>query len=292
MNKFGNMQNMNLHPYIRLTRLHRPIGVWLLMFPCWWGLALASPSFPSIGLLILFTCGAFLMRSAGCVYNDMIDQDFDRHVTRTASRPLASKEIGPQGALIVLGILLAVSAIILFNLPYPTILTGFGALGLVFLYPWMKRITYWPQLFLGFTFNIGILMGWLCLKPNLTPLPFLFYGGGILWTLGYDTIYAFQDRQDDLLVGVKSSALAVSKSPKLFLSLVYGGALLLWGVGGILADLGRNYWVLFGIIALHFIWQILTLNINSPSNCLKRFNSNKFIGLLLFLAIVFSRLID
>ncbi len=285
-------RTINFKAYAQLARFHRPIGTWLLMFPSWWGLALASSTFPPPFLLALFALGAVLMRSAGCVYNDIVDQDFDRQVKRTASRPLAAREIKLQEAVVFLVILLGLSAFILFSLPYPVILTGFVALGLVFLYPWMKRITYWPQLFLGLTFNIGALMGWFCLKPGLSNVPFLFYGGGILWTLGYDTIYAFQDREDDFLVGVKSSALAVSSSPKLFLSFVYAGSVILWRIGGNEAHLGRTYWFFLGVIALHFIWQVLSLTENCSQNCLRRFDSNKFIGLLLFLGIVFSHLID
>ena len=165
------------------------------------------------------------------------------------------------------------------------------ALGLVSLYPWMKRLTYWPQLFLGLTFNMGVLIGWLCLHPTLSSVPFLFYGGGILWTIGYDTIYAFQDREDDLLAGIKSSALAVSSSPKIFLCLVYGSALTLWGIGGIFAQLNWIYWFFWGLIGLQFAWQILSMKEQSESNCYKRFESNTKVGLLLFLAIVFSHLI-
>jgi len=282
---------MKLSTYINLARLNRPIGIWLLMFPAWWGIALASPTWLPGFLLLLFACGAVLMRSAGCVYNDMIDKDFDAKVRRTASRPLASGEVSSKEALIVLFLLLGGSALILFSLPPSVILTGFVALGLVFLYPWMKRITYWPQLFLGLTFNIGIFMGWLSLHPELSLTPFLFYGGAILWTLGYDTIYAFQDREDDLFAGVKSSAIAISSAPKLYLSLFYGGTLVLWAMGGKQAHLGWIYWIFLGFIALHLAWQITFLKEDDPDNCLKRFKSNTYVGVLLFLGIFFSHLI-
>lgn len=285
-------QTMNFNAYVKLARLHRPVGIWLLMFPAWWGIALARPGWPAPLLLVLFAIGAILMRSAGCVYNDMIDKDFDAKVTRTANRPLAAGIISIKEAIGILIFLLGTSALILFSLPFPVIMTGFVALGLVFLYPWMKRITYWPQLFLGFTFNIGILMGWLCLTPTLSLVPFLFYAGAIFWTLGYDTIYAFQDREDDLLVGVKSSTFAIASAPKFFLSLFYASALLLWGIGGQMAHLGWIYLLFLGLIFFHFIWQILSLNKENPNNCLKRFSSNTQIGLLLFIAIVFSRVIN
>jgi 4-hydroxybenzoate polyprenyltransferase len=283
---------MNLAAYIKLARLNRPVGIWLLMFPAWWGLALASPTWPPLFLLLFFACGAVLMRSAGCVYNDMIDKDFDAKVRRTATRPLAAGEVSSKEALSLLLFLLGGSALILFSLPPSVILTGFVALVLVFLYPWMKRITYWPQFFLGLTFNIGILMGWLSLQSTLSYVPFLFYGGAILWAMGYDTIYAFQDLEDDLFVGVKSSAIAISAAPKLFLSLFYGGALILWGMGGREAHLGWMYLFFLGLITLHMAWQISSLREDDSDNCLKRFKSNTNVGFLLFLAIVFSRLID
>lgn len=278
--------------YLKLARLHRPIGIWLLMLPAWWGVTLASSGVPSFYLLTLFTGGAILMRSAGCVYNDMVDKDFDAKIKRTASRPLAAGDLSLKEAFVFFIFLLGGGALILFSLPLPVIFTGFLALILVLLYPWMKRITYWPQLFLGFTFNIGIVMGWLSVMPTLSIVPLLFYGGAILWTLGYDTIYAFQDLEDDLLVGVKSSTIAISSAPKSFLSLFYGGALVLWAIGGQEAHLGEIYWICLGLIALHMMWQIISLKEKDQNNCLKRFKSNTNIGILLFLSIVFSHLID
>jgi len=285
-------QTMTFNAYIKLARLHRPVGIGLLLFPAWWGLALASLSWPIPPLLVLFALGAILMRSAGCVYNDIIDKDFDARVTRTAARPLAAGIVSIKEAYGLLIFLLGVSALILFSLPLPTIITGFIALALVFLYPWMKRITYWPQLFLGFTFNIGIFMGWLSVHPILSLTPFVFYAGAIFWTLGYDTIYAYQDMEDDLLVGVKSSTFVISAAPKLCLSLFYASALILWGIGGQMARLGWIYILFLSLIFFHFIWQILTLKKQDPSNCLKRFVSNTQIGLLLFIGIVFSRVIN
>lgn len=155
----------------------------------------------------------------------------------------------------------------------------------------MKRITYWPQFFLGLTFNIGIFMGWLSLHPNLSLTPFLFYGGAILWTLGYDTIYAFQDREDDLLIGVKSSAIAISSAPKFFLSLFYGGGLMCWAMGGKQSHFGWVYWFFLSLVSLHLVWQITTLREDDADNCLKRFKSNTNVAILLFLGILFSRFI-
>lgn len=232
------------------------------------------------------------MRSAGCVYNDIVDQDLDRKVSRTASRPLASGDLSSKEALAFLLVLLGFSALILFSLPYPVILTGFLALGLVFLYPWMKRITYWPQIFLGITFNIGILMGWLCLQPTLSAVPFIFYAGALLWTLGYDTIYAFQDREDDLIAGIRSSALKVSAAPKPFLGLVYGMTIILWAIGGMMAELGWIYGLFLTVISMHMAWQVFSLCEDDGNNCYQRFASNTKIGLLLFLGIVFSRVVN
>jgi 4-hydroxybenzoate polyprenyltransferase len=276
--------------YLKLARLHRPHGIWLLLFPAWWGIALASPVLPPLSLLVLFAIGALLMRSAGCVYNDIIDKDFDAKVRRTVTRPLAAGDVTLKGTLVFLSLLLGSSAVILFSLPSPVIFTGFIALTLLLLYPWMKRLTYWPQLFLGFTFNIGLLMGWLALSPTLSLVPLFFYGGAIFWTLGYDTIYALQDIEDDLLVGVKSSALVVSSYIKPFLTLVYGSALYLWALGGQEAHLGGVYWLFLGCVVLQFLWQIFSLRKESPQNCLTRFQSNSRIGVLLFLGIVFSHL--
>lgn len=286
------MWTMNFKAYLRLTRLHRPIGIWLLLFPSWWGLALARPQEVPFFALILFAFGAIFMRSAGCVYNDLVDKDLDQQVERTASRPLAAGEISRKEALVLLLFLLGGGALILFTFPPPVILTGFVALCLVFLYPWMKRVTYWPQVFLGVTLNLGILMGWFCFQPSLSLTPFPFYGGAILWTLGYDTIYALQDQKGDLLAGVKSSALVVSSFSKPFLAVIYGLTLALWGLGGLTAHLKGTYWFFLSLIGLHFIWQIFTLKEEVPNNCMKRFESNKDIGILLFLGIVFSHLID
>jgi len=283
---------MNINLYLTLARIHRPIGIWLLMFPAWWGVALGSAHFPPLLLLFLMTCGAVIMRSAGCVYNDIVDKDLDGRVARTATRPLAAGALSPKDALAFLLLLLIGGALILFSLPLAAILTGFVALGLVFLYPWMKRITYWPQFFLGLTFNMGILMGWLCEQQTLSLTPLLFYGGAIFWTIGYDTIYAFQDRKDDLLIGVKSSAIATSSAPKFFLSLFYGGALVLWAAGGKQAHFGGIYWFFLSLIGFHFLWQTFTLQENNTPNCRKRFESNTIIGVLLFLGIVFSHIID
>ncbi len=283
---------MQIDTYIRLSRIKAPVGIFLLLLPTWWGFALASHQIPDLYILFLFALGAILMRSAGCVYNDIIDKDFDKKVQRTIGRPIASGELHVRQGLTFLITLLVPAAFILFSLPVLSISIGFFALALVFIYPWMKRITYWPQLFLGLTFNIGIFIGWFTNSSSLTLGPIFLYVGAIFWTIGYDSIYAFQDREDDLLVGVKSSALVISSHPKLFLSLIYGFTLIFWIIAGFYSRFFEVYWLFLSLIAAHFAWQIATLKINIAENCSTRFFSNVHVGILLFIAIVFSRLID
>lgn len=276
-------------PYLELTRIHRPHGIWLLLFPGWWGLALHQV--PSPSLLLLFALGAILMRSAGCIYNDIIDKDLDKHVNRTASRPLAKGAISLKNAWLFCILLILSSGFILLQLPFPAIGIGCLSLVLICLYPWMKRLTYWPQAFLGITYNIGVLMGALSVSPSLSPAVLFFYGGGILWTLGFDTIYGLQDKEDDIRVGIKSSALVVAPYIKLFLSLSYGGALALWGIGSLFLTGGIPFWIAWILCAVCFAWQIFSLKKDLPFNCLTRFKANSLVGFLLFLGLVFSHLI-
>ena len=278
--------------YLKLARLHRPYAIWILVFPAWWGLVLTSPTLPSLRMFALFALGAVFARSAGCIYNDIIDKDFDVQVRRTALRPLGIGEVSLRGAWIFLVLLLGGAGGVLFALPSQVIFTGFITLCLIGAYPWMKRLTYWPQIFLGITYNMGLIMGELTFTPFLTLPLILFYGGAILWTLGYDTIYALQDREDDLRIGVKSSAIVVFPFLTPFLIAVYGGALLLWGVAAELLHFGIVYWMAWGLVALHFAWQIVSLKKQDATNCLARFNANSLVGLLLFLGLVFSRLIN
>ena len=210
-----------LRPFVALARLDHPIGVWLLLWPCLWAIALASDGLPDIGLLALFTAGAFVMRAAGCTLNDIFDRDFDARVERTRSRPLPSGAIGVRGAVAFMAVLLGAGLAILLQLNLFAILLGAGSLLLVVVYPLMKRITYWPQAFLGLTFNYGALLGWAAVAGGIGWPAGLLYAGGIAWTLGYDTIYAHQDKEDDLLVGVKSSALALGPRTRPFLIAFY-----------------------------------------------------------------------
>src|SRR6056300_1743827 len=205
--------------YIKLMRLDKPIGIFLLFWPCAWGLALANVQLSNH--LILFLIGSILMRSAGCVYNDIVDRKIDIKITRTKNRPIATGLISLTSAWILILILVSFSLIILFHFNLKSIIFGLSSAFLVLLYPFMKRITYWPQLFLGLTFNWGIILGWLVMKNEFSPLPFILYLSAVLWTLGYDTIYGLQDIKDDLIVGIKSTSIKFEKNIKPFLFVVY-----------------------------------------------------------------------
>ncbi len=279
-------------PYLRLARADRPIGTWLLMWPCWWGLALASStvgaSWPDPILLGLFALGAFIMRGAGCTYNDIIDRDIDAQVARTAARPIASGQVSVTRAWVFVGALCFLGLIILLTLNAFTILLGVASLGLIAIYPFMKRLTYWPQIFLGLAFNWGALMGWAAVTGALTLTPLLLYGAGIAWTLGYDTIYAHQDKDDDALVGVKSTALKFGQNTKSWLWGFYGLTFFLLALAGNATGLAWPFFVVLSFAGGHLVWQIKTLDINAPDNCLTLFRSNRDFGALIFLAITFG----
>jgi 4-hydroxybenzoate polyprenyltransferase len=285
------------HPYIVLARLDRPIGTWLLLLPCWWSLAMAAaaepaaaePAYPRLAwLAFLFALGALVMRAAGCTINDFLDRDFDAKVARTAGRPIPSGAVSPRQALIFLAVLLAVGLVILLQLTPTAIWLGIASLALVFPYPLMKRITYWPQLWLGLTFNWGALMGWAALRDGIgLPAVFL-YLGGIAWTLAYDTIYAHQDKEDDALIGVKSSALKLGAATKPWLRVFFAAALAGFAAAGWAAGLGALYVAALLPLAVHFAWQVRSLDMDDPKNCLVRFKSNRDSGFLLLLAIVLA----
>ena len=279
-------------PYIRLMRLDRPIGTWLLLLPCWWSLALGWKLEPEhlelfeLGYLyILFSLGAVIMRGAGCTINDLWDRNMDKLVARTADRPIASGDISVKKAILFLFVLFVLAALILFQLNTSCWLLGFLVLILVFTYPLFKRVTYWPQLILGLTFNWGALMGWTAITGSISLSPSLLYLLGIFWTLGYDTIYAHQDREDDALIGVKSSALFLRDKTKLFLVAFYGITLSGLLAIGLLNNFGVFFYSLIVISGIQLVWQILTLDINSPINCLKKFKSNRLFGLIVTVAI-------
>jgi 4-hydroxybenzoate polyprenyltransferase len=273
-------------PYARLARLDRPIGTWLLLFPAWWGIALAGPRWPDPLLLALFALGAVAMRGAGCTLNDIWDREYDAKVARTRLRPLPSGRVTVRQASLFLAAQLAIGAAILFSLNWLSILLGVAVLALIGTYPLMKRITYWPQFFLGLNFNWGALLGWTAVTGTLAWPPILLYLGGICWTLGYDTIYAHQDKEDDARIGVKSSALALGARTRRFLFVFYGTAAALWGLAAAAAGLGWAFWPCFAAAILQLAWQAAAVDTADPADCLDKFRANRFVGWLLFAAIV------
>jgi 4-hydroxybenzoate polyprenyltransferase len=278
-----------LRPFAVLARLDKPIGTWLLLWPGLWSVALASDGLPDIRLFALFAAGALVMRSAGCVYNDIVDRDFDTRVERTRDRPIAAGVISVKTALVFLTLLLAIGLAILLQLNGFAILLGIASLVLVFTYPFMKRITYWPQAFLGLTFNWGALLGWAAVEGGLSWPAGLLYAGGIAWTLGYDTIYAHQDKEDDALIGVKSSALALGDKTKPWLWIFYSLTLAGFAAAGALSHIAWPFYAGLGAAALLFIWQATTLKTANGVDCLAKFKLNFWVGVVIFAGIVGAR---
>ncbi len=277
---------------ILLMRLDRPVGIFLPLFSAFLGLfGGAFPHFPKMSDIFLFSLGAVVMRGTACVFNDICDRNFDAHVKRTRMRPLASKSTSLLSAVVLLLFLLGCGFFILIQFNRETIYIGFFLVLLSAVYPLMKRITYWPQIFLGITFNAGVLMGWTSQAKNLDLTCFILYGGTVLWTIGYDTIYAFQDMDDDLLIGVKSSALRVKNQSKIFLISIYMGSIGLFYWFGERLNLNFFYKGACFLVGLHFLGQVLTLDINDAPACLKKFKSNVWVGLILFFGLVLSSLI-
>ena len=272
-------------PYARLARLDRPIGTWLLLFPGWWGIALASSGWPDPALLLLFALGAVAMRGAGCTLNDIADRDYDAQVARTRLRPLPSGAVTLWQAALFLVFQLAIGAAVLFSLNRTSMLLGVAVLGLIGTYPFMKRVTYWPQVFLGLNFNWGALIGWTAVTGELALPPLLLYLGGIFWTIGYDTIYAHQDKEDDLRIGVKSSALALGSHTRPWLFGFYAAALLSWIAAGLAAGLGALFWLGLAGSALQLAWQAVRVAIDDPADCLAKFRSNRVVGWLMLAGI-------
>jgi 4-hydroxybenzoate polyprenyltransferase len=279
-----------LRPYARLARLDRPIGTWLLLFPCWWGIALATDGWPSLALMAIFAVGAIVMRGAGCTYNDIVDRDFDGRVARTADRPIPSGAVSVRQAVAFLIVQLAIGLAILLSLGPTAIWLGVLSLVLVFTYPLMKRVTWWPQFFLGLAFNWGALMGYAAVADALAAPSLLLYAAGILWTLGYDTIYAHQDKEDDALIGVKSSALRLGDRTRPALFAFYAGTAALLAAAGAAAQLAWPFYVLLAAGAAQLLWQAATVSIDQPSDCLAKFKSNRLFGWLLLAGIVAGHL--
>ena len=278
-----------VRPYLRLMRVDRPIGTWLLLFPGWWSLSLAAATYgnwPDWWLAALFAIGALVMRGAGCTYNDLVDRDIDARVARTASRPIPSGEVSPRQAVIFIIGLLALGLLVLVLMNPFAIALGAGSLALIAVYPFLKRFTYWPQAWLGLTFNWGALLGWAAVTGGLALPPLLLYAAGLAWTLGYDTIYAHQDKEDDALVGVKSTALRFAGATKSWLAAFYGLTVLLLVAVGLAAHMPWPFFAGIAAVAAHFAWQIATLDIDDPGNCLVRFKANRHVGWLLLAGIV------
>jgi 4-hydroxybenzoate polyprenyltransferase len=273
-------------PYLRLARLDRPIGSWLLLLPCWWSTALAAVAahqrLPNVYHLVLFFIGAFAMRGAGCTWNDIVDRELDASVERTRSRPIPSGQVTVTGAAVflVLQALIGLAVLLQFNLF--AVALGIASLLIVAVYPFMKRITYWPQIVLGLAFSWGALMGWAAAFGRLDVPALLLYAGSISWVIGYDTIYAHQDREDDALIGIKSTALLFGAKTKPMLALFYAVAVALLGAAGAFAGAGWPFALGLIAFAAHLAWQIGRLDIADPDNCLAVFKSDRDAGLILF----------
>ena len=280
-------------PYARLMRLDRPIGTWLLLLPGWWALVIPAPSgtWPDPLWVALFGIGAILMRGAGCVINDFFDRDFDARVARTADRPLASCTVSVRKAMLFLLALLAISFAILVQFNLFAIAIGALSLALVVPYPLMKRITWWPQAWLGLTFNWGVLLGWAVVRGDLDPAAFVLYAAGFFWTLGYDTIYAHQDKEDDALVGIKSTARLLGAKSRPWIAGFYIVTIVLLGVTGWMVGLAWPFWVGLALAAAHLAWQTITIDFDDAKDCLAKFKSNRDFGLILFAAAIAGRLL-
>jgi len=276
-------------PYLRLARLDRPIGSWLLLMPCWWSVGLAAVharSQVNVWHLLLFFIGAFAMRGAGCTWNDIVDRDLDSQVERTRSRPIPSGQVtvASAAAFLVLQALVGLAVLLQFN--RFTIYVGFASLAVVAIYPFMKRITYWPQIVLGLAFSWGALMGWPATFARLDLPALLLYAGAICWVIGYDTIYAHQDREDDALIGIKSTALLFRERTKPMLALFYALAVALIALAGWSAGAGLVFALGLLAFAAHLAWQIARLDVDDPIDCLVVFKSNRDAGLILFAGLV------
>lgn len=277
-------------PYAQLARFDRPIGWWLLLLPCWWSTALASVAGGEARLnlfhIFMFVVGAVVMRGAGCTYNDIIDKDIDMGVARTRLRPIPSGRVSRTKAALFTVLLCLTGLTVLFQFNWFSVILGFGSLGFVLIYPYMKRITYWPQACLGFAFSWGALMGWSAHFGELAIAPVILYVGAVCWTIGYDTIYAHQDKEDDALVGVKSTARLFGNHTKRWLVLFYSMATLCFGASFILAGAGIVSFAGLALGAGHMIYQVIRLNIDNPDQCLQMFRSNRDYGLILFAGLV------
>lgn len=284
-----------LSPFGRLARFDRPIGAWLLLFPCWWSQALAEMSlsrvFPNVWYLLLFLIGAFVMRGAGCTWNDIVDRDYDASVARTRSRPIPSGAVSVVQALAFAAALVLIGLMVLLQFNRFTILLGMSSLLLVAAYPFAKRFTNWPQIILGLTFKWGALVGWAAIMGTLGTPALLLYVGSIFWTIGYDTIYAHQDKDDDAELGLGSTALRFGANTSNWVAAFYVSAWVLWVGAVLLAGGGIVAVSALSLVAMHFAWQVATLDIASSANCLHRFRANRWVGWLFFLGLVLEMIL-
>ena len=282
--------------FIELTRLKKPIGFMLLFWPCIWGLTIVydfdSNLFNYFFFASLFFAGSILMRSAGCIVNDIVDRNFDKKVERTKNRPIASGKVSINLAVFYSCILCILAFLVLINFNYYTILMALISMPLAFTYPLMKRITYWPQLFLGITFNYGLVLAWISIANEISAIPLIFYFGAIFWTLGYDTIYGFQDIKDDEIIGVKSTSIKFKSDPKKFLFISYSLFIISLILIGFLMNFKNIYFLFMLLPICHlYIFQIKKLNPKLSDDCLKKFKSNNFLGLLILINILIGKLI-
>ncbi|MFL5047596.1 MAG: 4-hydroxybenzoate octaprenyltransferase [Xanthobacteraceae bacterium] len=284
---------VRVRPYLRLARLDRPIGSWLLLMPCWWSAGLGAvraQAIPDPWHVLLFFIGAFAMRGAGCTWNDIVDRDIDAGVERTRSRPSPSGQVTVKEAMVFMGLQALIGLMVLLQFNRFTIAVGIASLAVVAVYPFMKRITYWPQIVLGLAFSWGALMGWPALFGRLDWPALVLYAGAIAWVIGYDTIYAHQDREDDALIGLKSTAILFGARTKPMLAVFYAAAVILIGVAGFAAGGGAIFAVGLLAFATHLAWQIVRLDIDDPDLCLMLFKSNRDAGLILFAGFVLDAL--
>ena len=288
------MQNFKL--IIELTRLNKPIGFMLLFWPCLWGLTLSYNFDLTLNVFIfyglLFFSGSVLMRSAGCIVNDISDKNFDKLVERTKNRPVASGKISIRLAIIYAVVLCVIAFLVLINFNKFTILMALVSMPLAFTYPLMKRFTYWPQLFLGITFNYGLILAWISIKNDISLISIIFYLGAIFWTLGYDTIYGYQDIKDDEIIGVKSTSIKFKNNPKKFILICYLTFIASLILIGVLMKFNLFYFLFLIIPIFQLIFfQIHKLNVNDPLNCLTKFKSNNFLGLIIFVNLLIGKII-
>ncbi len=288
------MQNIKL--FIELTRLSKPIGFMLLFWPCIWGLTISYNFDLSLNLFatygFLFFSGAVLMRSAGCIVNDITDKNFDKLVERTKKRPIASGKISIKLGIIYSIVLCLIAFLVLINFNKFTILMALISMPLAFTYPLMKRFTYWPQLFLGITFNYGLVLAWISIKNDISLIPVIFYLGAIFWTLGYDTIYGYQDIKDDEIIGVKSTSIKFKNNPKKFILACYLIFIVSLILIGVLMKFNLIYFLFLIFPIFHLIFfQIHKLNVHDPNNCLNKFRSNNFLGLIILVNLLIGKII-